>query len=1120
MNRKSVTVILGGAVIGIMIMLAIYMGLIVTGVIDTRPSELVIVANSAEKEYDGQPLECHEYTIKSGELRLGHSIEASFDTSLTGVGSCENVMHIKIVDTRGADVTDHYRLETRSGTLTVAPCKLVVKSGDAKQAYNGTPLVNHDWSIVTGKLPEGIRAKAEFSGSQEEPGSSKNNFVLALTDEKGVSVDRNFTITYMPGKLEVTKHAIVVRSDSAAKIYDGEPLVKDTYTMTGDLAPGHDLRVDFPISQTDVGSATNSISVRIYAGNRDVTSYYDVKVSFGSLTVQPKAIEISVMTNIIRNFYGDVLPEGTAELTRGQLAPGHELETYVEAAPNIHNTVEFFIRSATITDSYGRNVTSNYSISLVHAVDKELQTDLVLSSSSKSDVYTGDPLTCEEYTIKSGELESGHFIETYFTGSQTEIGFSDNTFTVAIIDRTTGDDVTYRYNISYEYGTLEVYESRPLTGGEIQDDGSLNGSSVQDQEATAAHIWAESAGKVYLRWKSKGNYGFVAEVNDWRWSDAMAYPLSDTNMLFTVGQTLDADGKIPVLYEIEIAGSQFLLPNYVAEGPEGARNDTVLSPSETQYTLYGYQWTYNVYDASAYALLGIEDEQMKAYTAFVMAQYTSVPESTKQVLLELAEQNGIKADRPTIIEDVEAYIRSCAEYDMEFPACPEGQDSVVHFLTESQKGVCRHFASAATLMYRALGIPARYVEGYSVYAQADEWTEVKGKDAHAWVEVFIPGFGWIRVDPTPAASSSSGGSADGETLVLDLYEMQPFYTGFKPEIDVERAVGYRGLKDGHEIVFGTDAIINNARAEAGDYNYTVDLDKVRVQDSDGNDVTSEYNIVIGNEGVIKVRKITLTITSPSAKKQYDGQPLTANKCSYQFAGDPMLKDVYPFVYTASFSGASGVLTEVGTIKNVITRDVVITDAFGSDVTQNFEIVYKEGELKVYMYELTITTGGASKTYDGIPLQNTYIEYDASALAARGHELVYTMPSLTDAGSISNTPSYTIMGQDGKPVDKNLYDVRFDVGTLTVSPVKLTILTKSASKTYDGTALRVDGYEIQAGSLVSGQDIVSYKMNGSQTNVGSSEVWVTAIRIQNADGQNVTRNYQITIKPGTLTVLAP
>ena len=82
------------------------------------------------------------------------------------------------------------------------------------------------------------------------------------------------------------------------------------------------------------------------------------------------------------------------------------------------------------------------------------------------------------------------------------------------------------------------------------------------------------------------------------------------------------------------------------------------------------------------------------------------------------------------------------------------------------------------------------------------------------------------------------------------------------------------------------------------------------------------------------------------------------------------------------------------------------------------------------------------------------------------------------------------------------------------------MTDSAEKVYDGKVLRAEGFTLTEGELAAGQRIVSYQIKGSQTNVGVSEATVSDIVIVDEDGRNVTANYQITIIPGTLRVLAP
>ncbi len=1113
MNRKSSTVLIGSIIIGIVIMLAIYMGLIVTGVIDTRPSSLVVVAGSAQKEFDGKPLTCEEYTLKKGALKKGHKLEVVYSGEQTDVGYVENGIVVKVRDALGADVTSHYEIETRPGKLTVTPRQLIVKSGDTQKIYDGEPLTYEMWDFILGSLPDGYTASATFKGMQIAPGSSSNDFAIMIHDPSGRPVQKNFEIAYRYGKLTVTRRPITVTSYGASKVYDGEPLRYESYTLDGEVLSNHFLDVSFPVSITDVGSVTNNISVRVqnlYGDGSiggDVTDYYEISIRVGSLKVEPRPIEISA-SPCIKHFSGSELPQGKWYITKGSLVEGHGISAQVEAVKNAEDTVEFMLRDVIVLDNSNAQfahpseiVTDNYDITLVHGIDRDQLETLIFASGSKSAPYTGEPLTCEQYVLAEGVVDAMYQIVPHFTGSQTEIGFSENTFTVSIIDPLTGEDITYRYDVSYEYGTLEVYENAPSTGGEISDDGSLD-NDAQNADAVAARIWAEYGGRVYLRWKSYGDYSFRESAGNWGWGDAMAYPLALDNMLFTVGQALAADGKLPTLYQIEILGNQYLLPNYVANGPDGLYNDVVISPYASSYTHTGYDWYYNYTDALRYAAMGVEDEQNKLYTAFVYEQYLSVPESTKQALLAFAEQNGLRADRISIVEDVAALIRTSATYDLEYPACPAGEDEVIFFLTQSKSGVCRHFASAATLLYRSLGIPARYVVGYSTYAAENAWTDVKGADAHAWVEVFITGFGWVRMDPTPAMSSTPD-----DALVLTPIKIMGYYTGLPYMASPENVMITQGsLKQGHTL---TDVQVSGSQTDAG-IGISV-ITGAKIVDENGVDVTAEYNMV-WQDGIIEVRKPTLTVNAASGKKVYDGTPLEDASATHAFKNTEL-----GWTYTVTVT-VSGSQTEIGQSVNEI-GEVVILDILGRDVTHNFDVQRNHGTLKVYLYELSVQSSGATKTYDGTPLSAPELSYDADALAARGHYLDYTMPSITNVGAIYNTPTCRVLDGSGNDVSAE-YDLRVSAGILRISAISLTIVTDSAEKVYDGKALRVSSFTLTAGELAQGQSIVSYQIKGSQTNVGVSDATVSDIVITDAQGRNVTANYQIIIVPGTLRVLAP
>lgn len=82
---------------------------------------------------------------------------------------------------------------------------------------------------------------------------------------------------------------------------------------------------------------------------------------------------------------------------------------------------------------------------------------------------------------------------------------------------------------------------------------------------------------------------------------------------------------------------------------------------------------------------------------------------------------------------------------------PSGKDFATWFLNESDTGYCVHFATAGTLMLRALGIPARYVTGYYATAYANQTVTVTTDNAHAWVEYYSDTAGWIPLECTPSS---------------------------------------------------------------------------------------------------------------------------------------------------------------------------------------------------------------------------------------------------------------------------------------------------------------------------------------------------------------------------------
>jgi transglutaminase-like putative cysteine protease len=152
---------------------------------------------------------------------------------------------------------------------------------------------------------------------------------------------------------------------------------------------------------------------------------------------------------------------------------------------------------------------------------------------------------------------------------------------------------------------------------------------------------------------------------------------------------------------------------------------------------------------------------------------------------------------------VEAFLRSKYTYSLDKPTFPSGdQDFVDHFLFEQKVGYCNHFSTSMVVMLRTLGIPARWVKGFSPgQLSTDDPSPtdtliaytVLNRDAHSWVEVYFPDQGWVAFEPTP-----------GFTRLTELNQDQIFSSDTHDAITVSAAAA-QSLEGGD----GSSADVNS-----------------------------------------------------------------------------------------------------------------------------------------------------------------------------------------------------------------------------------------------------------------------------------------------------------------------
>lgn len=156
----------------------------------------------------------------------------------------------------------------------------------------------------------------------------------------------------------------------------------------------------------------------------------------------------------------------------------------------------------------------------------------------------------------------------------------------------------------------------------------------------------------------------------------------------------------------------------------------------------------------------------QSYDNFVKQSYLDVPAEDRMVVEDLFGKIELSdmTDKIDYINYVVSYLRKNYKYTMKPGKVPEGRSVVDYFLKDNKKGYCTYFATSAAIILRSAGIPTRYCAGYVVDTRllggADEETyqtfEVSDNSAHAWVEVYIDGYGWSVVDPTPGYGEEYG----------------------------------------------------------------------------------------------------------------------------------------------------------------------------------------------------------------------------------------------------------------------------------------------------------------------------------------------------------------------------
>ena len=444
-----------------------------TATIKINPAQLTVTTAGDEKEYDGTALTASGITVEG--LKGNDKVAAKTTGSRTKVGTTDNTYSI---DWTGAKKSNYTVVDT-FGQLKVTPSTkdVTLTSGSASRVYNGHALTAD--KISAEGLPAGFKVKATMTGTQTDAGSSENTVEsYKILDAKGDDVTDMFTnVTVKAGKLEVTPKEITVETEGATKAYDGRALTNKKGTIHG-LVSGEHADVVTNGTQTTVGSSDNGYTIAW--GSAKEGNYTIASDTLGKLVVTPQSVNPNDPSyrNLTVNDPKDVTYDGLSH----QWAPEVKDADGTVLAEGTDYTLTYdtddFTDAGTVTvtitgmGNYTGTVSKSYRIK---------PAPVSIKTESASRVYNGRALTAGGAI--SG-LVNGETVDFRVTGSQTKVGSSKNSYTLAW--NGTAREANYSI-VSTEVGTLTVIESKDTvvvttTGGTFTYDGQPHGATVTVSE--------------------------------------------------------------------------------------------------------------------------------------------------------------------------------------------------------------------------------------------------------------------------------------------------------------------------------------------------------------------------------------------------------------------------------------------------------------------------------------------------------------------------------------------------------------------------------------------------------------------------------------------------------------
>lgn len=1115
--------------------------LTVTDRADGEKYEITVTANSAEFTYDGNehavegfetlefPVDGNKYTVSGLSASVSGTDAGTYPNNVTGTA--------KVTDAAGNDVTSQFSVTTESGSLVINKAKATIAPKDATKAYDGTDLKASEFVTEGFVKDQGVKS-ATFTGSQLNVGTSKSGidgYVLA----DGTNAN-NYDITKGTGNLEVTpvsdEVTVTIKGNTATETYDGtEKAVRDYGFEASNGLYGAG---DFVFTGAAVAKGTN---VGTYKMGLDKGQFSNTSANFSNVTfvvedgwlkIEGGQIDANAVTwtkqDVQKVYDGKPLSAFAARATDKH---GNELnieysidgETWTfdpaEISLTHFGSQKVLLRATGSNYTAGQYATSSENI----AIKKR---PVTLTSASANKVYDGKPLTDGTVTstplgVDVGFLD-GEGVTCNVTGSQTNVGESDNEFTYTFNEGTSKSD----YLVTYEFGKLivtqdntEVVVTITEHSGAFEYDGTEKTVSGYDFSASNElykNTDFEFTGNDSVSATNVGTYDMELKSEDFK----------NKNGNFSKVTFVVVDGQLtitPKSVDPEAGKGMSVgkLPNVTYNGksqkqkPEVKDGNTLLTEG-ADYTLSYSKDTTNVgtvtvtvegkgnYAGEAEVTYEILKRQVTLESASASKVYDGTPLTKPGVTVGCdgfveGEVSGLKAiGTVTNVADGEVdneIVWDWAEgfgegnYDI---TKTEGKlsiepQSVDPDNPESYTGI--KVGELSDLLYEGkdqFQEPTVTDAKGNLLVKNRDYTLAFDGDAknvtEAGVSVTVSGIGNYKGDfsrsykilprEVTVKSASASKAYDGTPL-------------FSHDVVVTSAAGF--VEDDVASMTAPNSI-----TEVGSLTNEIAIEW-------SNDVAAGNYVVLKEEGVLEVTPKSVTAEGFSVEGLND---VTYNGLAQQ--QEPTVKDGDKTLtkdkdYTLSFTED---VTNVGTVRVTVTGK--------GNYTGSADVAYQ-----ILPAKLIVTTPSDSMVYNGKPLT---AEGSIEGFVNNETAVFETTGSQTEVGESEN--AYAIYWSDeGTTAKRSNYTVEEHIGTLTVTEYadEIVAVANDVTMTYDGMPHRAEvtvtgvpeGYSVK--TAWSGAEVTDV------TGVDGLVANVDEIVVVNAEGKDVTDSLKITKKPGKLVI---